>query len=202
MSSGTKKEGFFDRAHICFSNEGTQITLYLGTPTPNQGTKEGVRDFGPWDPLGRSGPPPKRFFAIFSALHAIVMMLPSYLQRIEIMKKHDFEAFSHTSKKQCFQALSLLHNFAYTQRQRNFESPLGTRQNAVLDPPRHSTTFYGTPRNRRIDGTLPADFFSAPDPCFLIFAHIVSVSTCTRNIVNVTCHVHETFSPHLPHRKR
>ena len=46
---------------------------------------------------------------------------------------------------------------------------VGTRQNAVLNPPRHSATFYGTPRNRRIDGTLPADFFSAPRPHFSRF---------------------------------
>ena len=62
-------------------------------PSQIWGTKQGVGRFGPWDPLDRSGPPPKRFFAVFSALHAIVMMLTSYLQRIEIMKKHDFEAF-------------------------------------------------------------------------------------------------------------
>jgi len=55
------------------------------------------------------------------------------------------------------------------QRMRILPALVGTRQNAVLDPPRHSATFYGTPRNRRIDGTLPADFFSAPDLTFRVF---------------------------------
>ena len=85
-----------------FFKRGYQITLYLVRPSQIWGTKQGVGRFGARDPLGRSGPPPKRFFAIFSALHAIVMMFASYLQRIEIMKKHDFEAFLYVTKKQYF----------------------------------------------------------------------------------------------------
>jgi len=87
---------------------------------------------------------------------------------------------------------------------------VGTRQNAVLDPPRHSATFYGTPRNRRIDGTLPADFFSTPDPIFRVFRRCVCVvitTSSTRVVVSISYNNIDNFSmalklaptPILPH---
>jgi len=61
----------------------------------------------------------------------------------------------------------------------NFVGPGRDPSKRCFGPPRHSATFYGTPRNRRIDGTLPADFFSAPDPTFRVFRRCVCVVITT-----------------------
>ena len=58
-----------------FFKRGYQITLYLVRPSQIWGTKEGVGRFGGWDPLGRSGPPPKRFFAILAHLSDVFASL-------------------------------------------------------------------------------------------------------------------------------
>ena len=167
-----------------------------------RGQKRGSDVLAPWDPFGHFGPLQNDFLQFLVHYMQSSWCCTSYLQRIEIMKKHDFEVFSYSPKNNAFRLYRCYTTLHLLSVKRILSAPMGTRQNAVLDTPRHSATFYGTPRNRRIDGTLPADFFSAPDPCFWCFAHIVNVSTYTRNIVNVTCNVHKTFSPHRPHRKR
>ena len=69
-----------------FFKRGYQITLYLVRPSQIWGTKEGVGRFGPWDPLGRSGPPPKRFFAILAHLSDVLLTL----KRISLIENYVF----------------------------------------------------------------------------------------------------------------
>ena len=149
------------------------------TPPKIRGQNRGSDVLEPWDPFGHFGPLQNDFLQFLVHCMQSSWCYTSYLQRIEIMKKHDFEPFSNTPKSNAFRLYRCYTTLHLLSVKRILSAPMGTRQNAVLDPPRHSATFYGTPRNRRIDGTLPADFFSAPDPTFRVFRRCVCVVMTT-----------------------